>query len=137
MTKVGTNTFRVMVIDDDEINNFLCSRVIMNSGIASGVDTYLTANEALDSISDSIGSPELLPTLILVDINMPIMSGWDFLERFSELTSKVNKAIRVAILSSSVYQKDKEKAESIPGVIGYVSKPLTAENFKELVERTR
>lgn len=137
MTEVDTKTFRVMVIDDDEINNFLCSRVIMNSGYASGVDTFLTANEALDNIASNIGNPELLPGLILVDINMPIMSGWDFLERFSELTSKANKDIRVAILSSSVYQKDKEKAESIPGVIGYVSKPLTAENFKELAERSR
>lgn len=137
MTEVDTTTYRVMVIDDDEINNFLCSRVIMNSGVATGVATFLTANEALDSIAGTIGTPQLLPDLILVDINMPIMSGWDFLERFRNLTSNINKDIKLAILSSSVYQKDKEKAEDIPGVIGYVSKPLTAENFKDLIARAR
>jgi CheY-like chemotaxis protein len=79
--------------------------------------------------------PDALPDVILLDINMPIMDGWDFLEWFKEFKENLVKAIPIFMVSSSIDWRDIEKAKSYEEVIDYMSKPLTDGNFFEIIHR--
>lgn len=125
---------KVMVIDDDDINNFLCEKVLKSAKVTDNVVSFLNARDALDDLLDSLESKSNdLPELILLDINMPVMNGWEFLDILEPRLQEKNKRINVAILSSSVYQKDKEKAEKYDAVVDYISKPLTIEGMKNFM----
>ncbi len=125
---------RVMVVDDDEINNFLCRKVIGIYNANTEVNTFIEAKTALEYLKEKRSTPHALPDLIMLDINMPIVSGWEFLEAYQALTSSIEKDIYIAILSSSVYQKDREKASAHSSIRSYVSKPLTLESYKQLMD---
>jgi CheY-like chemotaxis protein len=132
--KNDNRLFRVFVIDDDEINNFLCRKVLESSNKVYEVKSFLSSKKALDYIKDiCLTNLEILPDIILLDINMPYMDGWEFLEKFEKILAKCNKDIPVAMLSSSVYQKDKERSAKYRSVIHYISKPLTSEQFEEII----
>lgn len=126
---------RVMVIDDDDINNFLCKKVIGIHDPSVAVDTFIHAKDALAYLQQHKDDLDFLPDLIMLDINMPIINGWEFLEAYKELGLLEKKPMRVAILSSSVYQKDKEKANSYGEVVSFISKPLTLDRYKDLLSK--
>jgi CheY-like chemotaxis protein len=123
-----------MVIDDDDINNFLCEKVLKSAQVTDNVVSYLSAKDAYDDLLQSLedGSNDL-PDLILLDINMPVMNGWEFLDLLEPRLKEKQQQIDVAILSSSVYQKDKEKADNYHSVVDYISKPLTIEGIKKFM----
>lgn len=127
---------RIMVIDDDDINNFLCDRVIRTADVAEEVDTFTSAHDALEHLKKALRSEDNgLPDLILLDINMPLMDGWEFLGYFEKMLEKIDKPIYVAVLSSSVYRKDQDKASQFDCVVDYISKPLTVPGITEILKR--
>lgn len=127
---------RIMVIDDDEISNFLCDRIINLANVAEDVVTFTNASSALEFLTKAIDSEgDDLPDLILLDINMPLMNGWEFLDKFEAMLEDSEKDIAIAVLSSSVYQKDQEKASGYKPVLDYISKPLTKEGICSIVEK--
>lgn len=130
-----TSISRVMVIDDDDINNFLCKKVIGIHDASVVVDTFTNPQAALSYLKDKSTNTIQFPDLIMLDINMPIINGWDFLAKFKEEDRLGAKPVKVAILSSSVYQKDKEKAQAYAEVVSFISKPLTLDRYKELLTR--
>lgn len=121
---------RIMIIDDDEVNNFLCTKVINRSGLECNVESYLSGMLALRKIIDT--DKDLLPDLLFLDINMPVMNGWDFLEEFKKLDLENKENIKIIMLSSSIYQKDIEKAEEYEIVSDYVTKPLSIDKILEI-----
>ncbi len=126
----------VLIIDDDEINNFVCSKIINQAGFAEKVQTSLGAREALDLLESKVNDlNDDLPDLILLDINMPIMSGWDFLEYYKPLLANSNKNTILMMLSSSVYEEDVSKANAYKEVSGYIAKPLRKEKLEEIAEK--
>lgn len=119
---------KVLIIDDDEINNFVCSKVIHKHEFASEVKTFVSGQEGLDYLQTVINDQnESLPDLILLDINMPIMNGWSFLEKYQALIPQFDKHPVLLMLSSSVYEEDIEKARQHPEVKDYITKPLNQE----------
>lgn len=128
---------RVMVVDDDEINNFLCRKVIGIYNANTEVNTFIEAKTALEYLKEKRTVPQALPDLIMLDINMPVISGWEFLEAYQEMTTSIDKDIYIAILSSSVYQKYREKASTHNFIRSYVSKPLTLESYKQLMDNIK
>ncbi len=86
---------------------------------------------AIDYIKDLVENHEQLPQLVLVDINMPILNGWEFIEAFEALNLEVKNDMYM--LSSSVYENDIEKAKSYKSVKGFISKPLSIDRLKELI----
>ena len=114
----------IFLVDDDEIQNLINSKVIsiVNPGLT--VRPFNGGEKALDAL----GVEDRLPKLIFLDINMPKMNGWDFLDEYSKTYS-----VPVYMLSSSINSKDREKSETYPVVKGFISKPLVVERLAEIL----
>ncbi|HEY8938107.1 MAG TPA: response regulator [Cyclobacteriaceae bacterium] len=131
-----------IVIDDDLLNNMICKITLEMALGAVQVETFSNAEVALDFIRlnyDDADNDDGV-TLILLDINMPIMSGWEFLDSFDAFSEDIKKQFRIYLLSSSVDDRDKEKAKQNKNVIDYLSKPLSKDMVKQIdvpVNRTR
>ena len=122
---------KVLIIDDDEISNFISQKLLEQCNIAESIYSYDSAKEALAFIEGCIKHGDLVPDMILLDINMPLMNGWDFLKRF-EAISGISKTTSLYILSSSVYSKDFDTAAKHELVNGYIVKPLSKEKIMEI-----
>jgi len=114
----------VLFVDDDEISNFVSVKTLEDARIADRILSVTGAREALDLIKEGINGNGPIPDLIFLDINMPIMSGWDFLEEYKEIRDRIGKKIYIIILTSSVYKHDKAKAATYEDVDDYTLKPL-------------
>lgn len=117
----------ILIIDDDQINNFLFSRIIKLSDISQNIHTELSAKAALRSIQNSIEMNQKMPDVIFLDINMPIMNGWEFLNEYQKIPKCVRNNIKLYMLSSSVYHEDINKSKEYEDVVDYICKPLTKE----------
>lgn len=127
---------KALIIDDDEVNNFICVRQIRAAAFAGEAEFILSGREALDKLQlDSENTPENLPDIIFLDINMPMMSAWEFLEEYSPLSKKFTKEVKLFILSSSVYRKDQLRAMEHEVVVDYLYKPLTKELLNKVKEK--
>jgi response regulator RpfG family c-di-GMP phosphodiesterase len=131
MAKIRT----LCVIDDDLIYQFAVKLTIKNLDIAENVIAFSNGELAKDYIMSHLEEESNLPDLILLDINMPVMDGWDFLNWFSKNKKADQKKIPVFMVSSSIDWRDIEKAKSYSEVIDYVSKPLTDGSFVEIMEK--
>ncbi|KYG74928.1 CheY-like chemotaxis protein [Roseivirga ehrenbergii] len=122
-----------IVIDDDPVNNFL-SKVIIRKVLPEAIVYEFTQPiEALEFIQSDNESHELI-TLFL-DINMPIVDGWGFLERFKLLDAHLIEKIDIYMLSSSLDERDKIKAKSYKSVQDYIQKPLTMEGVELIASK--
>lgn len=123
----------VLIIDDDEVFNFLTQRVIEAIGFANNIRTALNGIEALESLKESI-SCNSLPDLILLDINMPLMNGFEFLENLKCSDFPNKEKICIAILSSSSNSSDIEMANQY-GIKYYFTKPLLEDDLQNLLKK--
>ena len=116
---------KVLIIDDDRIVVFLCRSLLEKFGIAGSFSSAANGAIGLDLLRDKLtNDPESLPDLILLDLNMPEMNGWEFLDAYESLRHRFNKRIALMILSSSIDPHDIERAEQHPLVDAYLHKPL-------------
>jgi CheY-like chemotaxis protein len=118
---------KVMLIDDSEIDNLVNKHIISKSEIADEIQIFSLAQEALDFFANS--DENNYPQLILLDINMPIMNGFVFLQEYSKLLGERSNKIDVFMLSSSVDPNDIRKSEDYSFVKGFISKPLSLEHL--------
>lgn len=137
MTESIEKLANILVIDDDDISNFIYTRVIAASGIVENIKSCMGGQEALNYLKDvSENNPEQFPSMIFLDINMPVMNGWDFLERYNKIVPKtLQESSILCILSSSVYKDDIDKANTYAQVKEYVPKPLTTDSLKSLFKK--
>lgn len=115
----------VLVVDDDPASNFLTQLLLRKSGTVAHVAVAANGKEALDYVTEHRGKNGF-PDLILLDINMPLMDGFEFLYHFQQLP--YNHLTRVVLLSSSVSSKDAQKAAKYQ-VKDFINKPLTKEKL--------
>jgi len=125
----------VLLIDDDEINNFISIKLIKKALLNTEIMACLNGKFAIEQLSDiQRKDPEKMPDYILLDINMPIMNGWEFLDEYKRLNIDPQGKSKIYIISSSVFSNDINKAKSYPLVKDFISKPLNVEKIKELFE---
>lgn len=122
----------VMLIDDNEIDNFISKRIIELSQFAKRVEVKDSGRSALEYLEQHKDEPDLLPELIFLDINMPIVDGFMFLYELENFPKTVQKKCKVVILSSSDNKKDIDKIISNDHVIKFITKPLTDQALSEL-----
>jgi CheY-like chemotaxis protein len=123
---------KICVIDDDEIYQMIMKRVIDKAGVFSGRLDYCDARVALETFEDSYHS---LPDLILLDINMPGIDGWQFLEELRERRPGFQNETRIYIVTSSIAQSDYAKAKSYKEIYGFLSKPVDVAQLVNIAER--
>ena len=125
---------KVLIIDDDHINNFLCRKVMELSGFSQDVHDCNSVDEGLTYLKSVIAKePQNFPDILFLDINMPVRSGWDFLEEYKELLEQdALKSMKIYMLSSSVYEEDIERANNNDLISQYVTKPLDKEVLANL-----
>ncbi len=107
----------ILIIDDDPINNLICEKMLQIKGICSNSFSFTNASKALDFLAEIKGNT---PLAILLDLNLPELDGWQFLERYKLLN--INSP--VFILTSSIDPRDKSRSESYKEVKGFFTKPL-------------
>ena len=126
----------VMVIDDNDIDNFINEKMIRSSNFAENVYTHTSVKSALEffkNLSHIENMPEgLIPSYIFLDINMPILDGFHFLEEFLSLQFDFAKKIKIVMLTTSLNPSDMEKTKSYKSVIAYLYKPLIQEDLEKL-----
>lgn len=124
----------VLLIDDDNINNYLNERLIKKVNITEEVKIVLNGKEAIDYLSGiNDGSGQMMPELILLDINMPVMDGFEFLQAFKLLETKDKDSVIIVMLTTSTSPSDTKRLND-SGVAGYINKPLTEFKLKEVLE---
>jgi response regulator RpfG family c-di-GMP phosphodiesterase len=121
------------IIDDDSINNFLNKMLIQQYDRSIRVSEHLDGIYALNWLEKTIRNGGEIPSIILLDINMPIMSGWEFLNELKKTEFPKDLKIHIYILSSSVYPKDVERANKDSNIMGFLSKPLNIEKIDEII----
>ncbi len=121
------------IIDDDPMASFYIKRLAELGELANIITIYDKARGAMDYLLHHKTSEEQLPDVILVDIYMPEMDGWAFLEVFAETQDQFVKPIDIFIISSSDHLKDINRARSIPYVKAFLQKPVTLDVLKNLV----
>ena len=126
----------VLIIDDDEISNFITESILEQSNKVKSISIEMSADDGLNNLKKlAKKGPDAFPKLILLDIKMPVKSGWDFLNEYQELEAFKNSDIVIVMLSSSVYPDDVHRAKTYDEVAGYLSKPITLDKVEELIEK--
>ena len=131
----------ILCVDDDPITLMLCKMVISKSSFATEIITAQNGEEALNYFDDlklnNLGTEiKKYPSLVFLDLNMPVMDGWEFLDHFSkeEYTSAF-KNTKIIVLSSTIDPNDIEKSRTYSMVLDFLSKPITKEIVENLKER--
>lgn len=128
---------KILIIDDDEIFVLLNSKVITSIESSAEIVDFEDGELALNYLHEIIDNPNLLPDIILLDLNMPILDGWEFLAEYQKIFPKITKQIHLYLLSSSISPYDMDKAKQIPEVTEFVTKPLSKDSFLNIVERLK
>jgi CheY-like chemotaxis protein len=139
MEKIEKKIDCILLVDDDFATNFINKKILQKAEVTDQIQVALNGKEAIDYLSrkgkfESNDNQFPLPQLILLDINMPVMDGWDFIEAFQNLDLENKEDISIVMLSSSFNPSDKTKAESIPEIAAFKQKPMSREALFEIVE---
>jgi len=134
MAEEGTPRF--IAIDDDPVNNLICKLTIEMVAGQPEILTFTNAALGFEYIQNQYAANrDKTQTILLLDINMPIMSGWEFLERFDNLAEDVKNLFKIYILSSSVDERDKQRSYANKNVSAFMVKPLVKDNVLDILER--
>jgi CheY-like chemotaxis protein len=115
---------RLVIIDDDPIDHFVMKHSLRGNSYFDTTTYTIYGSLVLDYIEENKSKPEKLPDAIILDLNMPAFSGWDFLDRLRDMSCDIDKNIQVHVLTSSIRPVDEEQANKYPFVKSFISKPF-------------
>ena len=129
---MNINKSVVCLIDDDEVYQFIFRRQVEISNLASQVVVFSNGQKGFDYLLKSLKTSAAFPKYIFLDINMPIMDGWQFLEEFSALESTITQNVQIYLVTSSIDERDIEKANKFINVKEYLVKPISEDKILEV-----
>lgn len=122
---MGNNISKVCLIDDDDIYQFLIKKELKSTQIVNNTMVFSNGAKAMEYIVNAKDEPDNLPDVIFLDINMPIMNGWEFLDEFVKMRPRLSKEITILIITSSFDPTDMERAKTYSEISDYIVKPVT------------
>lgn len=135
MSELNYKVNSVLLIDDDEPTNFLHKMVIERAHFAKNVITMTSAIEALEFLTLAQNGEYPQPEIIFLDINMPRMNGWEFLEEYEKLPADQKAKVVVVMLTTSINPDDAKKAKELGIISGFKNKPLSKEVLREIYQQ--
>lgn len=123
----------IWLVDDDPIYKIVMKKIIAKSGLLSSITTFSNGKEAITALESEVKNQNNIPDIILLDIEMPIMDGWDFMEELKKIEATIINKILIYISSSSIAIEDKEKAKNNKLIAGYMSKPIKLEDLASII----
>lgn len=124
----------ILLIDDDEVFIFLTTKMLQSAGGVGNISVSYSAMEAIHFLE--MTDEKQFPDVVLLDLNMPGLSGWDFLDFYGILYPKFKKVPALYVVSSSIADNDEQRAMKLRGVTGYLAKPLHADAFQRILDHT-
>jgi CheY-like chemotaxis protein len=122
-----------IIIDDSRLDCFIAEKIIQNSGTYSGVKSYMEATDAYEAIkSGDIGDDSVI-TIIILDIQMPVMNGFQFVDVFEQLPKDVQSKFAIFLFSSSINENDKNRLGNYPSIIRFYSKPISKDTVAHMI----
>src|SRR5687768_110485 len=122
----------ILLVDDEQVFHFLNSKVIELSGFECKVQTAANGQEGIDIISGCLRVGTAFPDVIFIDLNMPVMDGFEFIRFFQSMEFPQKEKTTLVVLTSSVDLKEREIAIGL-GIKHFISKPLTKEEFEKVM----
>ncbi|POY40859.1 response regulator [Flavobacterium alvei] len=124
----------IWVIDDDIIYQTIINKLIQKMEVFSNYSSFMNGKDAIISLTNKLEEDSNnLPDIILLDINMPIMDGWEFIEEIKKIKSNIKKHIQIYIVSSSIAIEDKDKSKTYAEIMGYIPKPISVNDLMSIV----
>jgi len=123
----------VLIIDNDPIYRTISQKIIEKLDLAETIFVEKNGYTAIDFIINVLATKSKLPEIIFLDIEMPVMNGWEFMDEYCKIENTLLKGIEIYIVSSSISKLDKDKAKSYSEIKDFISKPLTIENLKTIL----
>lgn len=118
---------KIMIIDDNYVDNYIASALIKNNNLTKDLLEFDNGVKAIEYLEKNKDNHQELPDLILLDIYMPLMDGFEFLNLFEKIDSKLTKNCKICIVSSSIDDNDIFKAKLDKKIYNFISKPLTVD----------
>ncbi|NHN24250.1 response regulator [Flavobacterium jejuense] len=123
----------IWIIDDDSIYKFVIQKLIAKTDLFENVKTFSNGEEASIALKNELNLMTQLPDIILLDIEMPLMDGWEFMSEIDTLKPKIEeKNIKIFMSSSSIAHEDKIKVDNNPDIKGYLTKPISLEDLLKI-----
>lgn len=122
------------VIDDDPICVFGLKRTMKEVDFCENITVYTNGLDAINGFKELLTEGKKLPSIVFLDLNMPIMDGWEFLEDFLKIPNHNRESVNIYIISSSVDPRDVQRAKEISAVTNYYIKPITPNGLNEILE---
>ncbi|RAJ11570.1 response regulator [Arenibacter echinorum] len=127
------NDLSFFLIDDDEIFQFIMKNTIAEISPDIKIKFFSDGEKGMDFLKQNLGAATNLPDIILLDVNMPFMDGWEFLKEYKSLQTQIKKDINIYLLTSSNNPNDIAMAREISELSGYLVKPISKEGIKSLI----
>ncbi len=127
------NELIVALVDDDRIYQFTTERLLKRLDVNVRFLWFKDGEEAIAFMKEHADEAGILPDILIVDINMPYLDGWQFLDAFKDLRPTMAKSVDIYMVSSSNDDRDMERARTTEGVLDYVEKPITKEKLAVII----
>ena len=122
------------LVDDDEVYVFLTKKVIESTNLIDLIKVFKNGLQALNYLKENFDKPDSLPEIILLDLSMPVMDGWQFLEEWVKMKPKIGKKITIYLCTSSISPVDILRAKEIAEVTDIIFKPITKEKLIDIIK---
>lgn len=135
---MNTTTSLACIIDDDGIYTKLIKKIIKTQKLCDELLIFKNGKDSIEYFEAILNdlSEEKVPDIIFIDLNMPVMDGWEFIERFTKIEKKFNKSIRLYIVSSSINPADIDRAKSLSNIKDYLVKPIHLAELKTIFNKS-